>query len=285
MRDLPSGTVTFLFTDVEGSTRLLHELGAEAYAAALAEHRRVIRDACAANGGVEVDTQGDAFFFGFPTALGAIEAAREATEALAAGRVQVRIGLHTGTPLVTEEGYVGDDVHLAARVAASGHGGQILFSRETAALLEPRSTFVDLGEHRLKDIAEPLAILQLGGGSFPPLKTISNTNLPRPASSFVGRERELGEVLSRVSRPVRASSRSRARALVRGSGGPQRPRRNGDACDADGEPRRRRTEARRLRTCGPPRRRVATTVSRARARRRNLLGSLQPRVLSLSHGA
>ena len=102
--DLPSGTVTFLFTDVEGSTKLLHELGAEAYAEALAEHRRVIREACAADGGVEVDTQGDAFFFAFPTAPGAVAAAEAMTEALAAGPIQVRIGLHTGTPLLDRGG-------------------------------------------------------------------------------------------------------------------------------------------------------------------------------------
>jgi predicted ATPase/class 3 adenylate cyclase len=207
--ELPRGTVTFLFTDVEGSTRLLDELGAEAYAAALAVHRRLIREACSRRGGVEVDTQGDAFFFAFPTAPGALEAARLAADALAAGRIRVRIGLHTGTPLVTDEGYVGDDVHLAARVGASGHGGQILVSGATAALATPSDTvsqggaLLDLGEHRLEDIAEPVSIFQLGDGSFPPLKTISNTNLPRPASSFVGRERELGEVLSRVERGAR----------------------------------------------------------------------------------
>jgi class 3 adenylate cyclase len=116
--DLPSGTVTFLFTDVEGSTRLLHSLGAEGYAEALAEHRRLIREACASEGGVEVDTQGDAFFFAFPTAPGAIAAAALFTDALASGPIQVRVGLHTGTPLLTEEGYVGDDVHRAARIAA-----------------------------------------------------------------------------------------------------------------------------------------------------------------------
>ncbi len=132
--DLPSGTVTFLFTDVEGSTRLLHELGAEGYAEALAEHRRLIREACARQGGVEVDTQGDAFFFAFPTAPGALAAAGEMTEALAPGPIQVRVGLHTGTPLLTEEGYVGDDVHFAARVAASGHGGQVILSAATAQL-------------------------------------------------------------------------------------------------------------------------------------------------------
>ena len=102
--DLPTGTVTFLFTDVEGSTRLLHSLGAEAYADALAEHRRLIREACAAEGGVEVDTQGDAFFFAFPTAPGALAAASRFTEALTAGPIQVRAGLHTGTPLLSRGG-------------------------------------------------------------------------------------------------------------------------------------------------------------------------------------
>ena len=187
--DLPSGTVTLLFTDVEGSTRLLHELGAEDYAEALAEHRRVVREACVVKGGVEVDTQGDAFFFAFPTAPGALEAATAFTDALEAGPIQVRVGLHTGTPLVTEEGYVGDDVHFAARVAATSHGGQVVLSSATAALLE--TTLVDLGSHRLKDIVEPVSIYQLGSGSFPPLKTIANTNLPTPASSFLGREEEL----------------------------------------------------------------------------------------------
>src|SRR5436190_6892790 len=119
MRELPKGTVTFLFTDIEGSTRLLHELGERRYAEALGEHRRVLREAFARHGGVEVDTQGDAFFVAFPTAPGALAAASEATEALASGPVRVRMGLHTGTPLVTAEGYVGADVHRAARIAAA----------------------------------------------------------------------------------------------------------------------------------------------------------------------
>ena len=193
-RDLPSGTVTFLFTDVEGSTRLLHSLGAEGYAEALAEHRRVIREVCASEGGVEVDTQGDAFFFAFATAPGALAAASALTESLASGPIAVRVGLHTGTPLLTDEGYVGNDVHFAARVASSGHGGQIILSAATAELVELELTA--MGEHRLKDVDGPVAIFQLGDGRFPPLKTISNTNLPRPASSFVGREREVEEVLA-----------------------------------------------------------------------------------------
>ena len=192
--DLPSGTVTFLFTDVEGSTKLLHELGAEHYAQALAEHRRILREAFATHGGVEVDTQGDAFFVVFPTAPGALQAAAEALAGLAPGPIRVRIGIHTGTPHLAEEGYVGQDVHLGARIAASGHGGQVLLSKETRDLVSEE--VLALGEHRLKDFAEPASIFQLGSERFPPLKTISNTNLPRPASSFVGREKEVAEVAS-----------------------------------------------------------------------------------------
>jgi len=192
--DLPSGSVTFLFTDVEGSTKLLYALGAEGYTEALAEHRRLIREAGTRHDGVEMDTQGDAFSFAFPTARGAADAARSMTDALVSGPIQVRIGLHTGTPLLTEEGYVGDDVHIAARVAASSHGGQVVCTRATRQLVDDRFPRLDLGEHRLKDITEPVSIFQLGPGSFPPLKTISNTNLPRPASSFLGRELELAEV-------------------------------------------------------------------------------------------
>ena len=133
MRELPSGTVTFLFTDIEGSTKLLHELG-DAYAEALAEHRRGLRAAFEAHGGVEVDTQGDAFFVAFARARDALAAAREGQQALADGPIRVRMGLHTGEPIVTEEGYVGIDVHRAARIAAVGHGGQVLVSQSTREL-------------------------------------------------------------------------------------------------------------------------------------------------------
>jgi predicted ATPase/class 3 adenylate cyclase len=202
--DFPTGTVTFLFSDVEGSTKLLQELGAERYAAALAEHRRVVRDASRAHEGVEMDTQGDACFLAFPTAAGALTAAAEITRELAAGPIRVRIGLHTGTPLVTDEGYVGDDVHLGARIAASGHGGQVLVSAAAAASLAPDSAphampLLALGEHRLKDIDGAVSSFQLGDRRFPPLRTISNTNLPRPTSSFVGRKRELAEVHARLA--------------------------------------------------------------------------------------
>jgi predicted ATPase/class 3 adenylate cyclase len=196
--DLPTGAVTFLFTDVEGSTKLLRELGAEGYAQALAEHRRIVRKACATEGGAEVDTQGDAFFFAFASAPAAVAAAQAITDALDDGMIQLRIGLHSGTPLVTDEGYVGDDVHLAARIAASGHGGQVVLSRATRDLVNGLSV-TDLGEHRLKDIDAPISIFQTGSKAFPPLTTISNTNLPRPASSFVGRARELEGVLGELA--------------------------------------------------------------------------------------
>jgi predicted ATPase/class 3 adenylate cyclase len=198
-RDLPAGTVTFLFTDVEGSTRLLHELGAERYAAALAEHRRVVREAFAAGGGVEVDTQGDAFFVAFPTAPGALQAVREILAGLAGGPIRLRMGVHTGTPFVAEEGYVGVDVNRAARIAAVGHGGQVLVSSATAALVGTDG-LRDLGEHRLKDLSAPERIYQLGDGSFPPLASLHRTNLPVPATQFVGREDELADVAALLAR-------------------------------------------------------------------------------------
>jgi len=189
--DLPRGTVTFLFTDVEGSTRLLDDLGAERYAEVLAEHRRVLRAAFSSEGGVEVDTQGDSFFVAFSSAPGALRAAEVAQRELADGPVPVRMGLHTGTPWLDDEGYIGVDVHRAARIAAVGHGGQVLVSSATAALLDRRLR--DLGEHRLKDLALGERIYQLGEREFPPLRSLQRTNLPVPATVFVGRERELSE--------------------------------------------------------------------------------------------
>jgi class 3 adenylate cyclase len=198
-RSLPSGTFTFLFTDVEASTRLLRDLGAEPYAEALADHRRILRAAFTAHGGVEVDTQGDAFFVGFPTAPAALAAAVEARERLAGGPVGVRMGIHTGTPHLTDDGYVGIDVHRAARIAAAGHGGQLLVSALTAALLGPDG-LRDLGEHRLKDLSAPERIYQLGEEEFPPLKSLYGTNLPVAATPFVGRERELAAVTELLAR-------------------------------------------------------------------------------------
>ncbi len=182
--------MTLLFTDIEGSTRLLHELGPDRYADALAEHRRIVREAAAAHGGVEVDTQGDAFFIAFSTPRGAAEAARAAREGLEAGAIRVRMGLHTGTPTRTEEGYVGEDVHRGARIAALAHGDQILVSPATAALLDGEP-LRDLGQHRLKDFDSAVRIFQLGEREFPPLRTPGSVELPTPATPFLGREQEL----------------------------------------------------------------------------------------------
>lgn len=191
MRGLPSGIVTFLFTDIEGSTRLLTELGAHGYADALAAHRRLLRDAFARHGGVEVGTEGDAFFVAFARAPEALDAAQEAQAALSEGSIRVRMGLHTGEPLLTEAGYVGIDVHRAARIAAAGHGGQVLLSRATREHLDSAPDLRDLGEHRLKDLEETEWLHQVGTEEFPPLRSLSNTNLPTPASSMVGRRRAL----------------------------------------------------------------------------------------------
>ena len=197
-QELPTGTVTFLFTDIEGSTRLLKELG-DGYADVLAEHRRSLRDAWQRHDGVEVDTQGDAFFVAFARASDAVAAAADAQRALADGPVRVRMGVHTGEPLRSAEGYVGFDVHRAARIAAAGHGGQVLLSQATADLagVDVR----DLGLHRLKDLSAPERLFQLGTGVFPPLKTLHETNLPVPATPFLGREREIDELAVLLRRP------------------------------------------------------------------------------------
>ena len=195
VRDLPAGTVTFLFTDIEGSTALLHELGAERYAEALAEHRGVLRAAFEAHGGVEVDTQGDAFFVAFPDAGEALLAARESQEALAADAIRVRMGLHTGEPLLGGEGYVGTDVHKAARICSAGHGGQILVSERTK-LAVADGDLRSLGAHRLKDLTAPEPLYQVGAVEFPPLKSLNQSNLPVQPTPFLGREKELGEVLA-----------------------------------------------------------------------------------------
>jgi predicted ATPase len=195
--DLPTGTVTLLFTDVAGSTRLLHELGDEAYSETLAGHRRVIREACARHNGVEVDTQGDAFFFAFASAPAGLAAAAELTKGLSAGPLRVRVGLHTGRPVVSEEGYVGVDVHRAARIAAAGHGGQVLVSQATAALVD--DDLRNLGEHRFKDLLAAERVYQLGDLDFPPLGSLGRTNLPVAAWPLLGRERELDEIRSLVA--------------------------------------------------------------------------------------
>jgi class 3 adenylate cyclase len=186
MSTLPGGTVTFVFTDIEGSTRLLQELGDEAYGRVSGDHRRLVREAFAAHGGTEIDTQGDAFFFSFTRARDAVTAAVDAQRALRdhewpAGRdVSVRMGLHTGEPHVGEEGYLGLDVVRAARISAAGHGGQILISETTRALLGnqlPDGVVVhDLGQQHLKDVQhEHIYELTIDGraASPKPLKTQS----------------------------------------------------------------------------------------------------------------
>jgi predicted ATPase/class 3 adenylate cyclase len=197
---LPTGVVTLLFTDVEGSTRLLQELG-DGYGEALHEHRRRLRSAFAEHEGVEVDTQGDAFFVAFARASDAVAAAADGQRALAGGPIRVRMGLHTGEPRLTVEGYVGLDVHKGARIAAVGHGGQVLLSPTTRALVD--GNVRDLGVHRLKDLSAPERIYQLEieglPSDFPLLKTIEAgmKNLPLPRTSFVGRASEL-EAIDRL---------------------------------------------------------------------------------------
>src|SRR4051812_19162002 len=200
MRELPSGTVTFLFTDIEGSTKLLHELG-DAYAEALAEHRRGLRAAFAAHGGVEVDTQGDAFFVAFARAGDALACAREGQASLGEGPIRVRMGIHTGEPTVTEEGYVGIDVHRAARIAGVAHGGQVLVSQSTRELAGAAGLHA-LGEPRLKALPAPEGIWQRGGGASPPLRSLNATNLPVAASALVGRDDEVRALVELLTGPA-----------------------------------------------------------------------------------
>ena len=209
MTDLPTGTVTFLFTDIEGSTGLLQALG-DRYPAVLGEHAAILRKAVADAGGIEVSTHGDAFFVVFTSPAAAVRAALAAQRALAAHDwspgppVRVRMGLHTGEGTRGGDDYAGLDVHRAARIADAGHGGQVLVSGTTRALVEqalPDGAILrDLGPHRLRGLAEPERLHQLaaGGlaGEFPPPRTLDArpSNLPVALSSFVGREEEVAEV-------------------------------------------------------------------------------------------
>ena len=193
MATLPGGTVTFLFTDIEGSTRLLQQLG-ESYGDVVRDHRLLLREHLGAKGGTEVDTQGDAFFYSFPRARDGVAGAVAAQRALAEHRwpegaeVKVRMGLHTGEPSVGDEGYLGLDVVRAARICSAGHGGQILLSETTRALLgndlPGGVAVVDLGQQNLKDVQhERIYQLALDGDqSFPPLKT----DTPKSASDELG---------------------------------------------------------------------------------------------------
>jgi predicted ATPase/class 3 adenylate cyclase len=208
MAELPGGTVTFLFTDVEGSTALLRSVGKDAYAELLAEHARLIEGDVADGDGRVVDTQGDAFFAAFPSATAAVTCAAHLLEELAASPLRVRIGIHTGQPALTSTGYVGLDVPRAARICSAAHGGQALLSQTTRELVEDelsdRLSLRDLGEHRLKDLTRPQRLSQLVipglPDEFPALRTLENrpTNLPVQPTPLVGRTDELADVLKLV---------------------------------------------------------------------------------------
>jgi predicted ATPase/DNA-binding SARP family transcriptional activator len=207
---LPTGTVTFLFTDVEGSTEAVTRLGAERYAERLAAHREILRDAVAAAGGAEVDTQGDSFFAAFSTATAAIDAAARAQRALAPGELQSRMGIHTGQPILATTGYAGLDVPRAARICAAAHGGQVLLSASTRALVDadlPDDVGLrDLGEHRLKDLERPQRLSQLVieglRDEFPSPRTLGNrpTNLPVQPTTLIGRSPELAAIAEQLRR-------------------------------------------------------------------------------------
>jgi predicted ATPase/class 3 adenylate cyclase len=211
---LPVGTVTLLFADVEGSTRLLHSLG-ERYGPVRARLRELVRDAAARWNGREVDWAGDGAFLAFSGARDAIAAAVDLQRAIAAepwppeGVFRMRIGLHTGEPELVDEGYVGVDVHVAARICAAGHGDQVVISQATREVAGdepvPGVNFTPLGRHRLKDVPESQALFQLVGDGlaedFPPLRTLAGATLPTLHHRLVGRGHDLGTVQSLLARP------------------------------------------------------------------------------------
>lgn len=206
---LPSGTVHLLFSDIGGSTQLVQRLG-EDYIRVLEEHQRILRDAFAKWDGYEISTHGDSFFAVFSRATDAVSAAVEAQQALAretwaAGvRLQIRIGIHTGEPMLVNQDYVGVDVHRAARICAAAYPGQVLLSNETRVMVErqlPQDVSLrELGKYRLKDLNEPEHLYQLViadlQSDFPPLKSLEITpnNLPLQLTSFIGREHEIDEI-------------------------------------------------------------------------------------------
>ena len=215
MPELLRGTVTFLFTDIEGSTRLLQELG-ERWPATLARHQEILRDALAAEGGMEVGTEGDSFFIVFPSAPGAVAAAVSAQRALDAepwpdgAEVRVRIGLHTGEASIGTDGYVGLHVHRASRIASVAHGGQVVLSDATRSLVDQAlpdgAELRDLGEHRLKDLDRPERLWQLVipgiRNEFPPIASLDAVpnNLPTRLTTFLGREDEIARASELLSR-------------------------------------------------------------------------------------
>jgi predicted ATPase/class 3 adenylate cyclase len=209
-RALPvAGTVTMLFSDIEGSTGLLDHLG-DRYPELLAEHRRVMRQAIAATGGHEMVVAGDSFFAVYGDALGAFECALRVQRAFGGRRwpegelVRVRVGIHTGTPELRDGDYVGMDVHRAARVMAVAHGGQVLITEPVRDLLPRSVPVLDLGHHRLKDLPSPEHVLQLLAPDlpqeFPPLRSLNRSNLPSAATPLVGRRSEVSSALEMLAR-------------------------------------------------------------------------------------
>jgi predicted ATPase/class 3 adenylate cyclase len=215
MGELPTGTVTFVFTDVEGSTRLLQALG-DVWPEVVEDHNRILRAAVRDAGGVDVRTEGDSVFAVFGSAPSALASAVAAQRALAGHRwpggvdVRVRMGMHTGEATLGGDDYVGLDVHRAARISAAAHGGQVLLSSATAELVATSMpdgvSLRDLGKHRLKDLARPERIYQASvedlPSEFPPIRSLETpTNLPPQRTSFVGREAEVDEVRALLRGP------------------------------------------------------------------------------------
>jgi class 3 adenylate cyclase len=212
MTELPQGTVTFLFTDIEASTRLLASLG-DSYGDALAEHRRLLREAFSSSGGVEVDTQGDAFFYAFARGKDAVTAAVAGQRALSSHdfgdgvELKVRMGIHTGEPARSQEGYVGPDVHLGSRICAVTWGGQIVVSAATAAVISglKEVTLRPLGDHGLKDIDQRISLHQVVAPGlredFPALRSVGAhpTNLPPRLPALIGRDQDIAAVTELVS--------------------------------------------------------------------------------------
>jgi predicted ATPase/class 3 adenylate cyclase len=201
-------STTLLFTDIEGSTRMLDRLG-ESYAGLLTEHHRILREAIAGSGGSEVDTAGDSFFAVFARAADAVACAQRVQLALSEHRwpdgeaPRVRMGIHTGSPSVSDGNFVGIDVHRAARVMAVAYGGQVLLTEQTVRTLEPSIELRDLGYHRLKDLPAPEHLFQLVAAGleieFPQLRSLNRSNLPTPANAFIGRQAELAQALELLS--------------------------------------------------------------------------------------
>lgn len=203
--DLPTGTLTFLFTDIEGSTRLLNELG-ESYDAALTEHRRLLRASFEAFNGRELNTEGDAFFVAFERASDAVAAAVKFQLDLTTYEwphepIKVRAGLHTGDARIVDDDLVGLAIHQAARISSAAHGGQVLVSATTATLADDAAEFADVGRYQLKDIAGETQLFEVSHPELPTfgrarMAVVRPNNLPRPATNFVARDSEVADVLS-----------------------------------------------------------------------------------------